>query len=67
MLLAEALLHRTRADIAARIYPQLVSEFPDAQAVLDRADRWRELVRPAGLAWRAEAFLGCCQRLALLC
>ena len=60
VLLAETVLHRTRADIAAALYPQLVREFPDPQAVLRRPDLWYELVWPAGLAWRAQAFLACC-------
>lgn len=63
VLVAETLLHRTRADIAAEIYPKLVVEFPSPSHVLEKARRWRELMRPAGLQWRAEAFLEACRRL----
>lgn len=61
VLLAETLLHRTRAEIAAVIYPKLVSELPSPAAVVERPARWRELMRPAGLAWRAETFLATCR------
>jgi A/G-specific adenine glycosylase len=61
VLLAETVLHRTRADIAAIIYARLLTEFRDPATVVASPSRWRDLVRSAGLAWRAEAFLKCCE------
>jgi A/G-specific adenine glycosylase len=63
VLVAEAILHRTRADTASRVFSEVAAEFPDPASVLACADRWRELIRPAGLAWRGEAFLACCRAL----
>lgn len=62
-LLAETLLRRTRADLAARLYPTLLAQFPDALAVVRHPHRWRKLVRPLGLAWRAETFVSACKAL----
>lgn len=64
VLVAETLLHRTRADIAASIYPKLVQQFPGPRAILQRPSVWRDLLAPAGLAWRVEAFVECCKQLA---
>ena len=53
VLLAETLLHRTRADSVVAIYPTAIREFASPVAVLERPDLWRKLSKPAGLAWRA--------------
>jgi A/G-specific adenine glycosylase len=57
------LLHRTRADSVVAIYPAAIREFPSPEAVLERQALWRELTRPAGLAWRAESFVRACSEL----
>jgi len=62
-LLAETLLHRTRADFVAQVFPRLAEEFEGPAHVLDRPEHWRALVRSVGLLWRAEAFLACCAQL----
>lgn len=61
VLVAETLLHRTRAVQAAQLYPAIMHDFPSPEAVLARPERWRELTRSAGLAWRAEMFLSTCK------
>lgn len=63
VLMAETLLHRTRAASAAISYPAVVREFLSPEAVLDRPELWRELTRSLGLAWRAEKFLLTCREL----
>lgn len=63
VLLAETLLHRTRAASVATVYPAVVREFPSPQAIPERAELWRELTRSLGLAWRAEKFILTCQEL----
>lgn len=63
ILLAETLLHRTRADSVVAIYPAAIREFSSPAAVLERQDLWRELTRPAGLVWRAESFVRACSEL----
>ncbi len=63
VLLAETLLHRTRADTVARVYPAASSGFPSPKAVVDRPELWRELTRPLGLSWRAETFIAACSEL----
>jgi A/G-specific adenine glycosylase len=66
VLIAETLLHRTRADAVAGVYPPAVVEFPNPGSVLDRPDRWRDLLRPIGLSWRTEAFVQACASLVSL-
>ncbi len=63
VLIAETLLHRTRAASAAAVYPEVVRKFLSPEAVLDRPELWRELTRSLGLAWRAEKFLLTCSEL----
>lgn len=63
ILVAETLLRRTRADLAARLYSTLLAEFPDPLAVVRHPQRWRELTNPLGLAWRAETFIKACKAL----
>jgi A/G-specific adenine glycosylase len=61
VLVAETLLHRTRAEQAAELYPAVIAEFSSPQAVLAQPERWRELTRSAGLAWRTTMFLTACK------
>jgi A/G-specific adenine glycosylase len=63
VLLAETLLHRTRANSVAVLYPAVTEEFPTPATVVERPERWRELTRSAGLAWRAESFIRACSEL----
>lgn len=63
VLLAEIMLHRTRADAVVRLYPVLVREFPSPAAVLGRRQRWLKLTRTAGLIWRARKFVAACAML----
>ena len=63
MLLAETLLHRTRADAVQALYPRIVEEFPGPAAIVDRQSKWIEFSRSAGLAWRAVAFISACKEL----
>src|SRR5438309_1525596 len=63
VLLAETVLHRTQASIASPIYEKLVCEFPGPESVVAKPQRWRELLWPAGLAWRAQAFVDACKAL----
>jgi A/G-specific adenine glycosylase len=63
ILLAETLLRRTRADLAARLYATLLAEFPDPLAVIRHPHRWQQLTAPLGLAWRAETFVRACETL----
>lgn len=55
LLIAEVLLHRTRADQAATLYGRVTSRYPSIcdVAVADDAEL-RELMKPAGLTWRTE-------------
>jgi A/G-specific adenine glycosylase len=62
-LLAETLLRRTRADIAARLYPDLLKEFAHPSRVVADAHRWKQKTRSLGLAWRSEMFIRTCQSL----
>jgi A/G-specific adenine glycosylase len=61
VLVAETLLHRTRAEQAAQLYPAVIAAFPSPEAILARPERWHELTRSAGLLWRTEMFLTTCK------
>lgn len=58
ILIAEILLHRTRADQVCPVYLRFLEFFPDLQS-LARAEpeRVRELMAPLGLRWRTVLFL----------
>jgi len=55
ILIAEILLHRTRAEQVAPIYIEFMSRFPDIYA-LARApkEEVKRLLRPLGLHWRTD-------------
>lgn len=63
VLLAEVLLHRTRALAVENLYEVIANRFPSPEMVLQLRAEWLELTRPAGLAWRAEVFISACERL----
>jgi A/G-specific adenine glycosylase len=57
ILVAETLLHRTRADSVLPIYQELVHECPNPAAIVRNEQRVRDLVRPLGLNWRTDALI----------
>ncbi len=61
VFLAEALLHRTRAEAVEVIYPRIVQEFQSPAAVVREETRWIEMTRSTGLSWRTEAFISACR------
>ena len=66
VLLAEVLLHRTRASAAERIYDNALNQFPGPEAIVRRTSDWLEATRPAGLAWRSRIFVSTCERLVVV-
>lgn len=63
VLLAEVLLHRTRAQTVADHYPELIKEFPDPSSVVSSPEHWLQRTEPLGLFWRSENFLETCEEL----
>lgn len=61
VLLAEVLLHRTRAPAVLSLYERAVDRFPSPEYVIQRRAEWLEMSRPTGLAWRAEVFVRACE------
>ena len=66
VLLAEVLLHRTRATAVERLYNEALSRFPGPESIVRQPAGWLQMTRPAGLAWRAEAFISTCDSLVAL-
>lgn len=64
ILVAETLLHRTRAEAVGRIYPELIERFPSPAAVTAAPAEWERLTYSAGLRWRVSGFLETCRILA---
>lgn len=60
ILVAETLLHRTRADAVQAIYPGIIEHFVSPEAVLSQSSEWMEMTSSIGLAWRSRAFLSLC-------
>ena len=63
VLLAEVLLHRTRASVVERLYGEVLIGFPSPEAIVQRPAHWIKTTFSAGLAWRAEGFILTCERL----
>ena len=63
VLLAEVLLHRTRASAVETLYDEALNKFPSPGAIVQRPADWLKTARPAGLAWRAELFILTCVQL----
>ena len=63
ILLAEVLLHRTRAMAAERVYREVVRQFPNPADIVSRPTEWLEMTHPAGLAWRAKTFISACEQI----
>ncbi len=55
VLVAEILLHRTRADQVVPVYIRFVNEFPDIRSVANSSvEKIKDILKPLGLTWRAE-------------
>jgi A/G-specific adenine glycosylase len=63
VLLAEILLHRTRADAVEKLYPSVIREFSSPADVLAKRQRWIEATRSLGLFWRTQQFVLACEML----
>lgn len=63
ILVAEMLLHRTRAKQVHRVYEDLVKEFPAPDSVVASPERFMEMAASLGLVWRAKAFADACVEL----
>ena len=63
VLLAEVLLHRTKASVVERLYGEVLIEFPSPEAIVERPVDWIKTTFCVGLAWRAEVFILTCERL----
>lgn len=63
ILLAETLLHRTRADAIQALYPRITEKFSGPSAIVNRQAEWIEFSKSVGLAWRAVTFVSACQAL----
>ena len=63
VLLAEVLLHRTRASSVERLYDEVLRKFPGPEAIVRRPADWLETTSSAGLAWRSRVFISTCDRL----
>lgn len=61
ILLAEVLLHRTRADAVASLHSSLVRDFPSPGEVVNNPAEWFRQTWGMGLHWRSEQFLRACQ------
>ena len=61
ILLAEILLHRTRAVAVESVYRDVLDRFGSADEVVERPCEWLKVTRPAGLAWRAKTFISACE------
>lgn len=61
ILVAEVLLHRTRATKVAEVFPGIVKEFRQPSAIVENPTKWLEMTYHVGLFWRAEAFVQTCE------
>ncbi len=61
ILVAETLLRRTRAELAARVYQDVLKHFRSPASVVRRPRTWRSLTKTLGLAWRGDTFIKACK------
>ena len=66
IMLAEILLHRTRASTVEELYDEVSSQFRSPRCVIRRQAEWLEATRHLGLAWRARSFISTCEQLVTL-
>ena len=66
VLLAEVLLHRTRATSVERLYDEALDRFPGPEAIVQRPADWLQTTQPAGLTWRGQSFISTCDSLVAL-
>ena len=66
ILLAEILLHRTRAVAVEKIYRSVLRRFISPSEVVERPGEWLEMTRSVGLAWRAKSFISTCDHIMTL-
>ena len=66
VLLAEVLLHRTRASAVERLYYEVLERFPDPGTIVRRPIDWLEATGSTGLVWRLRVFISTCDRLVAL-
>ncbi len=66
ILLAEILLHRTKASTVERLYNDVSKQFPSPESVVRQPAEWLKATRSAGLAWRAKFFISTCEQLVAL-
>lgn len=63
VMVAEVLLHRTRASAVEELYGEVLNHFPFPDSIVQRPDEWIEATRSLGLAWRAAIFVLACEKL----
>lgn len=63
ILMAEALLRRTRASSAANVFASLVSVFREPKDVVQNQTLYAEKIKSLGLALRSSLFVKACQTL----
>lgn len=57
ILVAEVLLHRTRADQVARAYPGIIERFSSPTRVAEAPELWIQMTDSLGLGWRTRGFI----------
>jgi A/G-specific adenine glycosylase len=64
VLVAEVLLHRTRADQVHPLYHKLLGHYPTVRDLAAaRGEDVHEILAPAGLRWRVETLLRCAREI----
>lgn len=61
VLVAETLLHRTKASKVAELYSDLLTRFPAPSKVVKDQALWLRMTAPLGLTWRSESFVEACE------
>ena len=63
VLVAEVLLHRTRAATVAALFPRITEEFHQPLQVIQYEAQWLKMTQSLGLFWRAKTFVETCRAL----
>ena len=66
IMLAEVLLHRTRASKVESLYNEVVMQFPSPVSIVRRQTEWLKATRSVGLIWRSRSFVLTCEQLVVL-